>query len=86
MEPGVTLLSSTFVYGSKVPFTCPSGEVVLPTPLFVIPTHQAAFLSTLLFTAMQRDLGREEQPAVLPFDDFDVVLKQIYKRYKSNKN
>ena len=26
MESGVTLLSSTFVFGSKVPFTCPSGE------------------------------------------------------------
>ena len=58
----------------------------MPTPLFVIPINQAAFLSTLLFTAMQRDCGREEQPAVLPFDDFDVVFKQIYKRYKSNKN
>ena len=66
MEPGVTLLSSTFVYGSKVPFTCPSGEAMLPTPLFVL---QATIPSTLHSTAMPRVSGQEAQLDALPFTE-----------------
>jgi len=32
-EPGVSLLSSTFLYGSKVPFVCPSGQYPVNSPL-----------------------------------------------------
>ena len=66
MDSGVTLLSSTFVYGSKVPFTCPSGEEKLPTPLFVL---QATIPSTLRSTAMPRVSGQEAQLDALPYTE-----------------
>ena len=32
-EPGATLLAASWVYGARVPFSCPSGQLPVNSPL-----------------------------------------------------
>merc|ERR1712107_445659 len=75
VEAGVSLLSSTFVYGSKVPFTCPSGETHRRIKNSSVCNFQGNILSTLRCIAVLTASGLEDRLDALPYYEDDPCIR-----------